>query len=736
VKKLFIILYFLLYSPYYSQGDSIYNLLYYHPDVKIVTNEVNGQAPAGSTTYNTHIGNPFLQDSRFLNIEFRRNGIQNSFKVLSLKKGEKVRFMISNPLDHIFEAKTISKETQPKPISFDSKDILTISINQNIVENGMITSMKNSNLLTIEAKQDVFLTDLSLLPKQPSKQYPNIVFIVVDALRADVLGSYDANHNASTEIDKFAQESIVFKKHLVNSSWTRPSTMVFFTGLYPSKTYINFWDYPVFPNERESFYHSDIISLPAKLERLGYKTFLLGTNPFFTDHRYLGVDIGFSRVKEFSAIEEEDTKVTTQSWQLYFEDKRKEKQAVSDRPFFLFLNYNTPHGPYQPPQQYTSMLKNTEGLHRFHILYLGEVAFVDQELGKFFTYLKKNNLYDSSLILLTSDHGEVMNTAHRVSKFTDIVTLFGHGQGLYEEDIHVPFILKLPNQKVGKVIEATTRSIDIMPTILDIIGETTHVHTMDGLSMMNLVNSVETEERIYYGESRAVKAIRKNGYKLQKKTYEFHRTGYSWDGIIKDEPQYLFDIKNDPNEISPIENEAIRKQLDQEFENFFVQTSVYTIRANFKNTVTSKKIKYRITAKSGKVILTDFIGKQIVEDHHKRNYLNGFEYEFTRTDTEEKEIHFVVYPDIVHPNVTIEVDGKEVKRGEYGVGELDIYPENCKITEARCSSLFVLRTRPPDKSPNFRVQFWKKSAGLKTVTTNVLLEKESIDILKKQGYIK
>jgi len=736
VKKFFVIFYFFFYSIHYSQGNLVYNLLYYNPDVKILDTTTKFK-PDGSATYNTHIGNPFLQDSRFLNVEVRRNGIQNSFKVLSLKKGEKVSFIISNPLNHTFEAKTISKEQQPKPVSFDTKDILTISINQTVIETNTMVSEKNSNLLIIEAKQDILLTDISLFPKQPSKQYPDIIFIVVDALRADALGSYGSSYNASIEMDKFAKEAIVFKKHLVNSSWTRPSTMVFFTGLYPSKTYINFWDYPVFPNERESFYHSDIISLPAKLERVGYKTFLLGTNPFFTDHRYLGVDIGFSRVKEFSAIEEEDTKVTTESWKLYFEEELKERNKKKNyRSNFLFLNYNTPHGPYQPPQQYVSMVKNTNGLHRFQVLYLGEVAFVDQELGKLFAYLKEHNLYDTSLILLTSDHGEVMNPAHRVSKFTDIVTLFGHGQGLYEEDIHVPFILKLPNQKTGKVIEATTRSIDIMPTLLDVVGETTNVHTMDGITMMNLVNSTETEERIYYGESRAVKAIRKNGYKLQKKTYEFHRTGSSWDGIIKDEPQYLFDIKNDPNEIAPIENQEVRKQLELEFEKFVVQTSIYTIRANSNHAETSKKIKYRVTSKSGKVILADAVGRHIHNDSNQRNYLNGFEYEINQTNKEEKEIHFVVYPDIVHPNVTIEIDGKEVQRGEYGVGEMDVYPENCKITEAKCSSLFILRTRPPDKSPNFRIQFWKKSAGLKTVTTNVLLEKESIDILKKQGYIK
>jgi hypothetical protein len=414
-----------------KEEEKIINLLYKNKNIKLKTLGQSQIPLDHKETYNTFIG---YKDSRFLNYNYRENGVDISNKILYLKSKQSVEFIISVPLNH--------------KINFKSKENtkLGIYLNDLPIKNNLLTSSSIENSLKIESSSEVHIQKLFLQSLDSTKNKNDIVFIVIDSLRGDIPGFNGGTFNATPYLDEFSKNTYVFQNHLVNSSWTRPSTLIFFTGMYPSKSFINFWDYPVFKNEKEAFYSSNLKPLPSILSENGYRTVLIGNNPFFTDHRYIGVDVGFEEVYEFSFLEK-DTPLITNRFHKFWDERSEDP-----RPVFLFLNYNDPHKPYEPPFEFTQKLILPSGTDSRKKNYLGEVAYVDFEIKTVIKKLQSSKSYSSLLLLLTSDHGEVMQETHAKSKFTDVYTLYGHGQGLYEEDIHTPLLLKLPLQKNGKQI--------------------------------------------------------------------------------------------------------------------------------------------------------------------------------------------------------------------------------------------------------------------------------------------
>lgn len=697
-------------------GDGITNLNHYHPAVKIL-NKQKGILK-DKDTYNTYIAQPYGKDSRFINKFSKVKAVDITKKVINLKKGEKLEFNIKFPLHHKLHW-TLNKEKGIYP---------EVYLNDSLISNHLLTSPEKVNSLKIIAQEDTAIESVYLFPETQVESKPDILFIVIDSLRADVLGVMGADFGVSPNLDKFAKEATVYKKHLVNASWTRPSTMVFLTGMYASKTYLNFWDYPVFKEEIQSFYKSPIQPLGAVLGSAGYKTEMIGNNPFMTDHYSIGADMGFEEVVDYSHYENDTIPITTKISKYISEiDSAKEKR----RPEFVFLNYNDPHKPYTPPPQFLAQVKAHSSMDPRKRDYLGEVAFIDFELGKVFNLLKEKNLYDDMLIIVTADHGEVMHPAHAKSKFNGVYTLYGHGQGLYEEDIHVPLLIKYPNQKITKSIEQVSRSIDLMPTILS-IAKAKPPQTMEGMSLLDIEK--ETSERIYYGESRGVAGVRANGFKYMQKTFRFHRTGNHWDGLVRDEPGYLFDLQKDPEETIPIINEKKKEELEKLLFYFQKKPSLYGVRITHFPGEEGKEVFVSINANTGKAITSDMNGLPLFQ----KDFLydaRGFHLKKVFEKEESMEFYFQVYPDISFPKINITVNGSPIKKGEFGVGEKDIYPKNCE-NKLECAEIYLVKNKRPDPPKKFRVQFWLESKALQFSSDKGNLEKDAIDILKKQGYIK
>lgn len=315
----------------------------------------------------------------------------------------------------------------------------------------------------------------------------NIIFIVVDALRADHLGVYGYERNTSPNIDEFAKESILFKKGTSVSSCTLPTMPLILTGKYTI--------------EDVSLKESEI-TLPEVLKDSGYKT-----GGFFVQYimtRY-GVNVkqGFDKIKIFEEIDYPAEKLLESALPWLMENKNEK--------FFLFLWFSDPHTPYTPPPPYDTLynpdydgrevnlhdvvlpklwqkskddlytrdgkMVTDEELQHVIDLYDGEITSLDNALGDLFERLKSLDLYDNTIIVFTADHGEAFNEHHTVM----------HCRNLYDDQIGVPLIFYIP--KIGpKIIEDVAVNINIFPTLTDILNIKTP-SSVQGTTLLPLMSS-------------------------------------------------------------------------------------------------------------------------------------------------------------------------------------------------------------------------------------------------------
>ncbi|MCE9501758.1 MAG: sulfatase [Leptospira sp.] len=718
----------------------VINLLYENDCIDLVISSGSSASdPIKSQTYNTYYSSKLSPVGTFLNQESSMNGVKVSGKLIFLPEYGQVSFRIKGRLNHFFDSKSFSNPLEfyssgkKKP---ETKHLKVLLNGVEIESKHPLFSDSPENFLVLKNEGgpvyiwEPVLFDLNYAQKKRKDQkQKNIIFIVIDSLRFDAIGENGAPQGTSPFLDEFSRTASVFKNHFVNSNWTRPSTMIFFTGLYPSKTFINIWDYPVFPEEKLAFYNSNILPLPGFLGKTGYEPVMIGNNPFLTDHRYLGVDTGFEKVFDFAFVDNDTEPITREVFRFL-------KSRRDERPLFLFLNYNDPHRPYTPPEEFLNRVHLPEGADQRKKNYLGEVAYVDNELGKLFQFLKQNNIFDDSLIIITSDHGEIMNPSHAHSRFTGIYTLFGHGQGLYDEEIHVPLLLKLPGQTEKKVINTTTRSIDLMPTIVDAI-QSDLPFVMDGKSLIPLINGNEKSDRDYFGEGRGVVGIRQGNYKLLHKTYRYHKPGFNWDGTVSEEPFFLFDFKNDPDENKPVEDINKLSQTKELLNSLMAapSSSSYFIRFTVPAGQQKRYFFASVTSRQGKPVTLNDKNEKISIDgvaysphglQLKKEVPSGGTFEFS----------FSIYPDVSAPEIQFSIDGKPVTKGNYGVGGMDIFPGNCNPGSKDCSEIYTAKNKKPDLPKELRIQFWKSGSNLNYNEKDALLEKDAMNILRKQGYVK
>lgn len=342
------------------------------------------------------------------------------------------------------------------------------------------------------------------------RDQPNIIFIVADTLRADRLGCYTecpgvAQGSAGTQgqgqiatrvngcddhltphIDTLAQDSVLYRNASVQASWTKPSVATMLTSLYPTSHGAAPWD-TVLPDA--------VLTLPEILSARGYHTVGLTTNGFtsprfnfqqgYDEYTYLIPTIPFFaspvsfRFAAFAVFQRARNMMYRSPTELPHDESYQDAalltrealrwlEANKDSRFFLFLHYVDPHEPYfaHPYDGVSMSLKpshpSLDQLPLLWKLYNGEVTYLDQHLGTLFDTLKQWELYDNTLIVFTSDHGEEIYE-HKG---------FGHGATLYEEVLAVPLIIKYPhNAHAGTVDDGFARGLDIAPTILGVIGD-------------------------------------------------------------------------------------------------------------------------------------------------------------------------------------------------------------------------------------------------------------------------
>ena len=297
---------------------------------------------------------------------------------------------------------------------------------------------------------------------QPS----NVIFIVVDTLRADHLGCYGYSRNTSPNIDALSRHSLVFKNAVSQAPWTTASVASMFTSLYPFELGIK---------ERPVVLQDSVYTLPELFKENGYRT--KGIISHLLVSRKLGFHQGFEEYDEENSrghMHISSPSITDKAIS-FLEKHGKEK-------FFLFLHYFDPHYNYVMHEAYDyypgydgplySRMRikelraripslNSDDVEYIKAAYDSEIRFTDEHIGRLFDKLREWNLYEDTMIIFTADHGE---------EFLEKTNRIGHSTQVFQETIHVPLIIKLPKQDNKRTIQSYTGLINLMPTIADYLG--------------------------------------------------------------------------------------------------------------------------------------------------------------------------------------------------------------------------------------------------------------------------
>ena len=376
---------------------------------------------------------------------------------------------------------------------------------------------------------------------------PNVILITIDTLRADHLGCYGDKEAETPSIDGLAGDGVQFDHVSVHAPLTLPSHSSIMTGVYPPLHGV-----------RDNIGYTlaeDQITLAELLKEAGYETggFVGG---FVLDSK-TGINQGFDHYSDDFGIDDSNRPKFVNLGYV----ERRGDEVVGDAltwmrgrknfPFFAWIHLFDPHDPYRPPEPFKTKFQGPGA-------YRGEIAYTDAMIGKVFEWLKGEQLYDDSLVVLTSDHGESLGEHGEPT----------HGLFVYESVLRVPLIVKWPGQRyAGTKIADPVQSIDILPTVLQSL-RLNKPPVVQGIGLLSIVTSKAAPRRIQYAESlyprtqlgwSALRSVRDGKFKY-----------------IQAPRAELYDLSTDPRELENLfhQNKSMANRL---------QTSLKDLRNRLEN---------------------------------------------------------------------------------------------------------------------------------------------------------
>jgi len=316
-----------------------------------------------------------------------------------------------------------------------------------------------------------------------SAQAPSVIVVLIDTLRADRLGCYGASPSPSPNLDALATTGLVFERAIAQAPWTLPSVTSIFTGLHPrSHGVIGAAPGPPRDEADPAFLADVLPTLAERAQEAGITTVGVSANPLVS--RATNLARGFESFVEFSWNR------TRHDWPHADEVNAPFFRWLAEnrgRRFFAYLHYMEPHDPYTPPEAHRptpppgvrrEITGDFHGLateiNRRHAtplspvelgfvraLYDAEIRSWDDAFGKLLAALDREGVRDSTVVLVTGDHGEEFQEHGRLK----------HRVQLYDESIHVPLVIAGPTLGARR-IAAQAQGIDVFPTVAAILGAT------------------------------------------------------------------------------------------------------------------------------------------------------------------------------------------------------------------------------------------------------------------------
>ena len=323
---------------------------------------------------------------------------------------------------------------------------------------------------------------------------PDVLVLLVDALRADHVGAYGYARATTPAIDALARDAVVFEQAVAQSTFTKTSIASLFTGLNPYRHGV----YRGSQRESPERVTSDILpqratTLAEVLRGHGYLTAAWVQNSHLRG--FMGFAQGFVAYFDQQGPVERIARRVEHFMAL----------AARREPTFVYAHFIDLHDPYRPPPPYDAMFGGGHGVYdgidlaewgayladvragkvrippervaQLEALYDGQLRRVDDRVGRLLAQLRRLGLYDGTMVVLTADHGDGFLEHGFIS----------HSTTPYEELVRVPLVVKLPGGRgAGTRVSAQVRLIDVMPTVLDATGAREDL-SLDGCSLLPLV---------------------------------------------------------------------------------------------------------------------------------------------------------------------------------------------------------------------------------------------------------
>ena len=274
----------------------------------------------------------------------------------------------------------------------------------------------------------------------------NLLVITLDTTRADRIGAYGYESVETPTIDRLAREGVLFEQTTGVAPLTLPAHCSIFTSKFPP-------DHGVRDNGG-FFLSPKQLTLATYLKKRGFQTGAV-VAAFVLDSKW-GLNQGFDTyVDDFDVSENRGVSMgeIQRPGNEVVDRALPWLEKVKGQRFFAWLHFYDPHDPYDPPEPF----KTRYAEHP----YLGEIAFMDSQVARVVEFLERNGLLEKTVIAVIGDHGE---------------SLGQHGEGthsffVYQSTQRVPFIIRAPFERLrGRRIADPVRSVDLMPTVLDLMG--------------------------------------------------------------------------------------------------------------------------------------------------------------------------------------------------------------------------------------------------------------------------
>ena len=422
----------------------------------------------------------------------------------------------------------------------------------------------------------LFLLSLGMVASAEAAR-PNVVVIIVDDLGWGDLSCYGGPNIQTPHTDTLARDGMRFTKFRANSSVCSPSRAALLSGMYPDRAGV---PGVIRTEEPEScgFLSQSIATLPEALRKVGYQSAHIGKWHLGLESPNLPNERGFDFFHGFLGDMMDDYWTHLRHGNNYMRrngetidpkghatdiftdwacDYLKERATKKDKPFFLYLSYNAPHGPIQPPPDWLERIKQREpNVSEKRAKLIALIEHLDAGVGKVLQTMEATGLDKNTLVIFVSDNGgpldvEAYNGPHRDGKGT-----------MYEGGLAVSCLARWPGKiKAGTISEAEGVQMDLYPTILEVAGVdwktaqgTIFPQRLDSVSLLDVLTGKETafpkrplyfvrrEASWYFGMKTSEAFIDANGWKI------LQNTPFT--------PREVYNLNDDPLETTEVSQKA------------------------------------------------------------------------------------------------------------------------------------------------------------------------------------